>query len=443
MTYLTKRHLSRRAMLRGAGAALALPLLDSMIPAGRVRAAVSAAAPRTRLACIYVPHGAVMSKWTPTQTGTGFEFPEILKPLEPFRARVNVISGLTLPLAYGQDASAGANHTRSSAVFLTGAKPGVGTEAELGISLDQVAARAIGQDAPLPSLELSIEDGGLSCGTGLSCAYRNTISWQSPKSPLPMENNPQVVFERLFGDGSTAEQRAMRRAEARSLLDSIMGQVGSLQKTLPANDRTRLDRYLHDVREVERRIALAGQQIPSGLKLPDAPTGVPDDFETHIRLMFDLQVLAWQADVTRITTLMFAKEVSNAIYPASGIRDPFHNLSHHSNVPDNIVRLTQINQYHAKTFAYLVKKLHETPDGEGSLLDHSLLMYGSGMSNSNQHDHAPLPIVLVGGAAGKLTGGRHIQAAPNTPLSNLQLAMLHKLGVPAEAFGDSTGAVEI
>jgi hypothetical protein len=328
-------------------------------------------------------------------------------------------------------------------VFLTGAKPGVGTEAELGISLDQVAARAIGQDAPLPSLELSIEDGGLSCGTGLSCAYRNTISWQSPKSPLPMENNPQVVFERLFGDGSTAEQRAMRRAEARSLLDSIMGQVGSLQKTLPANDRTRLDRYLHDVREVERRIALAGQQIPSGLKLPDAPTGVPDDFETHIRLMFDLQVLAWQADVTRITTLMFAKEVSNAIYPASGIRDPFHNLSHHSNVPDNIVRLTQINQYHAKTFAYLVKKLHETPDGEGSLLDHSLLMYGSGMSNSNQHDHAPLPIVLVGGAAGKLTGGRHIQAAPNTPLSNLQLAMLHKLGVPAEAFGDSTGAVEI
>lgn len=443
MPYLTRRHLSRRALLRGAGAALALPLLDSMIPAGRVRAAVSAAKPRARLACVYVPHGAVMSKWTPAQIGSGFEFPEILKPLEPFRDRVNVISGLTLPLAYGQDASAGANHTRSSAVFLTGSKPGVGAEAELGVSLDQIAAKQIGQDAPLPSLELSIEDGGLSCGTGLSCAYRNTISWQSPKSPLPMENNPQVVFERLFGDGSTAEQRAARRAEARSLLDSIMGEVASLQQTLPAGDRTRLDRYLHDVREVERRIALAGQQIPANLQLPNAPTGIPDDFDAHIKLMFDLQVLAWQADVTRVTTLMFAKEVSNAIYPASGIRDPFHNLSHHSNIPDNIVRLTQLNQYHAKTFAYLVGKLRETPDGEGTLLDHSLLMYGSGMSNSNQHDHVPLPIVLVGGAAGALKGGRHIQAAPKTPLSNLQLSMLHKLNVPAETFGDSTGTVEI
>jgi hypothetical protein len=441
--YLTKRHLSRRALLRGAGAALALPLLESMIPAGRVKAADSSAKPRARLACIYVPHGAVMSQWTPARTGTGFEFPEILKPLEPFRDRVNVISGLTLPLAYGQDASAGANHTRSSAVYLTGAKPGVGAEAELGISLDQVVAREIGQDAPLPSLELCIEDGSLSCGTGLSCAYRNTISWQSAKSPLPMENNPQVIFERLFGDGSTAEQRAARRAEAQSLLDSIVGEVASLQQTLPAGDRVRMDRYLHDVREVERRIALAAQQVPANLKLPDAPMGIPDDFDTHIKLMFDLQVLAWQADVTRVTTLMFAKEVSNAIYPASGIREPFHNLSHHSNIPENIARLTQLNQYHAKTFAYLVQKLRDTPDGEGTLLDHSLLMYGSGMSNSNQHDHAPLPIVLAGGAAGRLSGGRHIAVQAKTPLSNLQLAMLHELGVAAESFGDSTGTVEI
>jgi hypothetical protein len=443
MTFLTRRHLSRRALLRGAGAVLALPLLESMIPAGRLRAAESAATARARLACVYVPHGAVMSKWTPAQTGIGFVFPEILKPLEPFRERVNIVSGLTLPLAYGQDASAGANHTRSSAVFLTGAKPGTGAEAELGISVDQVAAKHLGQDAPLPSLELAIEDGGLTCGTGLSCAYRDTISWQSPRSPLPMENNPQVVFERLFGDGSTAEQRAARRDEARSLLDSIGEEVGALQKTLPATDRVRLDRYLNDVREVERRIALTGQQMPAGLHLPNAPSGIPEDFDTHVKLMFDLQVLAWQADVTRIATLMFAKEVSNAIYPASGIRDPFHNLSHHSNVPDNIVRLTQLNQYHAKTFAYLVRKLSDTPDGEGSLLDHSLLLYGSGMSNSNQHDHAPLPIVLAGGAAGKLKGGRHIEVAPKTPLANLQLAMLHKLGVPAESFGDSTGIVEI
>jgi hypothetical protein len=441
MIYLTKRHLSRRALLRGAGAVLALPLLESMIPAGVARAA--AAVPRTRLACVYVPHGAVMSKWTPAQLGTGFEFPEILKPLESFRERVNVVSGLTLPLAYGQDASAGANHTRSSAVYLTGAKPGTGAEAELGTSVDQVAARHMGQDAPLPSLELSIEDGGLSCGAGLSCAYRNTISWQTPKSPLPMENNPQVVFERLFGDGSTAQERAARREQARSLLDSIVDEVSSLQRTLPAGDRNRLDRYLTDVREVERRIALAGQQIPTSLKLPDAPSGIPDDFDVHIKLMFDLQVLAWQADVTRVTTLMFAKEVSNAVYPASGVREPFHNLSHHSNVPDNIVRLTQLNQYHARTFAYLLEKLRNTPDGEGTLLDHSLLLYGSGMSNSNQHDHDPLPIVVAGGASGKVKGGRHIQAASKTPLSNLLLGMLHKLDVPAESFGDSTGVVEI
>jgi hypothetical protein len=443
MFYLTKKHLSRRALLRGAGAVLALPLLESMIPAGVARSAIPAATPRARLACVYVPHGAVMSQWTPTQAGTGFNFPEILKPLEPFRERVNVISGLTLPLAYGQDASAGANHTRSSAVYLTGAKPGTGSEAELGISVDQVAAKHIGQDAPLPSLELSIEDGSLSCGTGLSCAYRNTISWQSPHSPLPMENNPQVVFERLFGDGSTAEERMARRAEARSLLDSIGGEVASLQRTLPAGDRNRLDRYLTDVREVERRIALAAQQIPQGLKLPAAPTGIPDDFDTHVKLMFDLQVLAWQADITRVTTMMFAKEVSNAVYPASGIRDPFHNLSHHSNIPDSITKLTQLNQYHAKTFSYLLQKLKDTPDGEGTLLDHSLALYGSGMSNSNQHDHDPLPIVIAGGAAGTLKGGRHIHAAPKTPLSNLLLAMLRKLEVPADSFGDSTGAIEI
>jgi hypothetical protein len=413
-----------------------------MIPAGVSRAA-PASLPRARLACIYVPHGAVMSKWTPAAYGTGFQFPEILEPLEPFRDQVNVISGLSLPLAYGQDASAGANHTRSSAVFLSGASPGVGSEAELGITVDQVAAKHIGQDAPLPSLELSIEDGSLSCGTGLSCAYRNTISWQAPKSPLPMENNPQVVFERLFGDGSTEEQRAARRVEARSLLDSVSRELSSLQRTLPAGDRSRLDRYLTDVREVERRITLATQQVPAGRKLPPAPTGVPDDFETHIKLMFDLQVLAWQADITRVSTLMFAKEVSNAVYPASGIRDPFHNLSHHSNIPENIAKLAQLQQYHVRTFAVLLQKLRDTPDGDGTLLDHSVVMYGSGMSNSNQHDHRPLPIVLAGGACGKLQGGRHIKADAQAPLSNLLLAILHKLDVPAKSFGDSTGAVEI
>lgn len=442
MHYLTGRHLSRRTFLRGAGTVLALPLLESMIPAGRARAA-AAATPPVRLGCIYVPHGAVMSRWTPATEGTGFTFPEILEPLEPFRRHVNVISDLSLPLAYGQDASAGANHTRSSAVYLTGAKPGVGAEAELGISADQVAAKHIGQDTPLPSLELSIEDGTLSCGTGLSCAYRNTISWQAPKAPLPMENNPQVVFERLFGDGSTAEERAARRAQMKSILDSVLEDVVSLQRTLPAGDRERLERYLHDVREVERRIQLAGKQIPEGLEVPNAPTGIPDDFEVHIKLMFDLQVLAWQADLTRVTTLMFAKEVSNAVYPASGVRDPFHNLSHHSNVPENIARLAKLNQYHVRTFSLLLAKLRDTPDGDGTLLDHCLVLYGSGMSNSNQHDHEPLPILLAGGARGRVKGGRHIRAEKNAPLSNLLLAMLHKLDVPVESFGDSTGTVEI
>ncbi len=441
MHFLTKRHLSRRALLRGAGAMVALPFLESMIPAGAARAA--GATPRARLACVYVPHGAVMSHWTPTQDGTQFEFPEILKPLEPFRNHVNVVSGLTLPSADGKDSSAGANHTRSSAVFLTGAVPQDGAEAHLGVSIDQVVAKHLGQDAPLPSLELSIEDGSLSCGAGLSCAYRNTISWQTPTAPLPMENNPQVVFERLFGDGGTDEQRSQRRLQARSLIDSVLEEARALQKTLPTRDRTRMDRYLTDMREVERRIELAGKRGAAELDIPDAPQGVPDDFDTHVKLMIDLQVLAWQADVTRVTTLMFAKEVSNAVFPASGIREPFHNLSHHSNVPENIARLAKLNQYHAKTFAYMVEKLHGSPDGEGTLLDHSLLLYGSGMSNSNQHDHAPLPIVLVGGAAGTLKGGRHIRVGPKTPLSNLQVAMLQKLGIEQSSFGDSTGVVAL
>lgn len=441
MHFLTRRSLSRRTMLRGLGTAISLPLLESMIPAGAVRAATTA--PHLRFGAIYVPHGAVMSHFTPAQVGSDFAFTEILKPLEPFRDRLNIVSNLTLPLAYGQDASAGANHTRSSAVFLTGAAPGVGAEAKLGISVDQVAARHLGQGTPLPSLELSIEDGGLSCGAGLSCAYRNTIAWQSPISPLPMENNPQVIFERLFGDGSTDAERTARRAQARSLLDAVMAEAGALSRTLPSADRVRLDRYLTDVREVERRIALAENAIPADMKLPEAPTGIPDDFETHVKLMFDLQVLAWQADITRVSTLMFAQEVSNAVFPASGIREPFHNLSHHSNVADNIAKLVQLNQYHAATFGYLLKKLRDTPDGDGNLLDHSVLMYGSGMSNSNQHDHKPLPIVVAGGAGGKLKGGRHIRVGDNLPLSNLQLSLLQKLGVPVESFGDSTGTVEI
>ena len=439
MHFITKKHLSRRTLLRGAGTALALPLLDAMIPAATAQPAIT-----PRLGAIYFPHGATMDKWTPATLGTGFEFTEILKPLEPYREYVNIISGLSLPLAYGTDASAGANHTRSSAVFLSGAEPGKGAQASLGKTMDQIAADHIGQDTPLPSLELGIEDGSLSCGAGLSCAYRNTISWQSATSPLPMENNPQIVFERLFGDGSTAQQRQARRDRSRSLLDSVMDEIDHLENDLAAEDRQRLGGFLEDVREIERRIQLAGQQIPEDLDVPDAPAGIPDDFETHMKLLLDLQVLAWQAEITRITTMMLAKEVSNATYPNSGIRDPFHNLSHHSNSRENMDKFAVLNTYHVSLFAYLMEKLKNVPEGDGTLLDHAMLLYGSGMSDGNQHNHDPLPIVLAGGAGGRLKGGRHIESnKPKDPAANLLLGMLHVLDIPVDSFGDSTGVLEV
>ena len=439
MNFITRKHLPRRLFLRGAGAALALPLLESMTPA-------FAAEPpsRLRMAAIYFPHGATMDKWTPVGEGKGIAFSEILQPLEPYRRQLNVISGLSLPLAYGDDASAGANHTRASACFLSAAGPTSSGQPRLGITLDQVAARHIGQDTPLPSLELAIEDGSLSCGAGLSCAYRNTLSWQSATSPLPMENNPQVVFERLFGDGTDDAQRRQRRELARSLLDAVREDLGALQKTLPATDRQRVGEYVEDVREVERRLQRAaerGDSTPKGeMRIP---TGIPDDFDRHIKLQFDLITLAWQADITRVSTLMLAKEVSNAVYPASGVRDPFHNLSHHSNVRANQERFAVLNRYHVSLLAYLLGKLGKARDGDATLLDNSLVLYGSGISDGNQHDHGPLPVVLAGGAGGRVTGDRHLRVPDKTPLSNLQLAMLDKLQVPAERFGDSTGRVAI
>jgi hypothetical protein len=436
---LGRRHLTRRTVLRGVGASVALPLLASMLPAGTARGAT----PRTRFACVYIPHGAVMRQWTPPDE-PGLALTPILRSLEPFRERVNVVSGLTLPLAYGEDASAGANHTRSSAVWLTCARPETGATPRLGVSVDQVAAQSIGQDTPLPSLELSLEEGGLSGGSGLSGAYRNTIAWRTPTAPLPMEVNPQVVFERLFGDGGTPEQRARRRAQAASLLDSVLDDAAALGRTLPGDDRARLERHLEDVREVERRIELAGRKVGDDLAVPDKPAGVPDDFEQHAKLMFDLVALAWAADLTRVCTLMIAKEVSNAVYPASGINDPFHNLSHHSEVAANIERYARLNAYHTSTtLAYFLGLLRATPDGDGTLLDHSLVLYGSGMSNSNQHDHEPLPTIVAGGAAGTLAGGRHIRTSGGTPLANLHVALLDKLGARVESFGDSTGAVAL
>ena len=439
MRYLTRKHLSRRSLLRGTGALLALPLLDAMIPAGT---AIAQTAPRKRAGFIYFPHGATMSRWTPAATGSGFEFSEILQPLEPLRDQINVISDLTHPQAYGPG-GATAHHNRSSAVFLSGAMAQTGTQARLGITADQVAAAAIGQDTPLPSLELMINEGSLSCGDGLSCAYRNTIAWQTPTSPLPMENNPQVVFERLFGDGSTDAERRARREQASSLLDAVADQIDSLNRRLGYADRERLDLFLTDVREVERRIQMAGSRATPDLDVPARPAGIPEDIEAHIRVMMDLLVLAWQADITRITTFQLASELSNTVYPASGIRESFHILSHHSHIEENKAKFAVLNRYHVGLLAELLQKLHSLPDGDGTLLEHSVILYGSGMSDGNEHNHDPLPIVVAGRAGGALQAGRHLRFERGTTMSNLLLSLLHKLDIEAESFGDSTGPLPI
>jgi len=436
-SFITRRHLSRRAVLRGAGAALALPLLDSMVPA------LSATPkPRIRFGAIYFPHGATMSRWTPQDEGRDFTFSEILQPLASYRAHINVISNLGHPLAYGPGGATG-NHNRSSAAFLSGAKAAAGAQPRLGVTVDQVVAKHLGGDTPLPSLELMIEDSSLSCGEGLSCAYRNTLSWQSETSALPMQNNPQVLFEQLFGDGANDAQRAARRAQALSLLDSVTDQINGLNRTLPAADRERLERFVTDVREIERRIEQSAERVDSNVTLPRRPAGIPEDVEEHIKLMYDLLALAWQTEITRISTFMLAKELSNAVYPKSGIRDSFHILSHHSNNENNKARFAVLNRYHAGLFAYFLEKLAKLPDGEGTLLDHSLVLYGSGMSDGNSHNHDPLPIVLAGHAGGAVQGNRHIRQKELTPMSNLLLAVLGKLGCPEEHFGDSTAALAI
>ncbi len=441
MAYITKKHLSRRTLLRGMGVSVALPLLDSMVPA-QTPLAKTAASSRSRLSCIYVPHGATMDKWTPGAEGKGFQFTEILSPLEKFRDRVTVVSNLAHPAAGGVGSDAGADHARSAAVFLSGVHPEKDS-IRVGPTIDQIAAEHIGQDTPLPSIELSIEEVALSCGSGYACAYSNTISWKTPTIPLPMENNPQVVFEKLFGDGSNNADRLARKQQSRSLLDSVMDQVASLQRELPASDRTKLGEYLDDVREIERRIQKAENQIPADLKLPEAPVGVPESFDEHFKIMFDLQVLAFRAEITRIATMMYARDTSGAVYPQSGVRDGFHVASHHSNNRANMDKFALINKYHVEMLAYFLDKLKSTPDGDGNLLDHSLVLYGSSMSNGNQHDHDPLPIVLAGAASGQMAGGRHMQYAPHTPMSNLLVSVLNKLGVNAESHGDSTGKLEI
>jgi len=445
MMFITKKYLSRRTFLRGAGVTIALPFLESMVPA-QTPLSKTAANPKSRMACIYIPHGATMDHWTPATEGTGFEFSEILKPLEPFREYVNVVSGLCHPQAGptdGEDSGGALDHNRAVAVFITGAHPKKGAQSHVGVSLDQVVAGKIGQDTPLPSIELSIEESSLGSDAGFSGAYRNTISWKSPTVPLPMEHSPQVAFERLFGDGSTDVQRKARREQSISLLDSVSNQVASLQKELPAADRTRLSQYLEEVREIERRVAKAAKQTKTDVPLPEAPVGIPDDFEEHLKLMWDLQALAYQAEITRISTLLYSHETSGTIYPKSGVREGFHNASHHSNNRKNMDQFAVLNRYHIGTLTYFFDKLKQTPDGDGNLLDHSLILYGSTLSDGNEHNHDPLPVLLIGRASGLLKGGRHLSYPAHTPMSNLLLTILNKFGIQQDKFGDSTGNLEI
>jgi hypothetical protein len=446
VTFISRKHLSRRTFLRGTGVTLALPLLESMVPAATALAQ-SAASPKTRMGSIYIPHGATMDKWTPAGEGRGFQFSEILQPLEPFRDRVLVVSDLAhAPVApwTGEDTGGAENHVRAAAVFLSGAHPVKKNEAFVGATVDQIAAQHVGQDTPLPSIELSIEPLNLSCGdAGFTCAYRNTLAWKSATLPLPMENNPQIVFERLFGDGSTDAQRQERRAQARSLLDSVRDQVPALEKDLPPGDRRRLREYLDEVREIERRVEQFDATLSRSLDLPDAPTGIPADFESHLKLLFDLQVLAYKTEITRISTLMLARENSNTVYPATGVRDGFHNASHHSNERKNMDQFAVINRYHVSMLAYFLERLQATPDGDGTLLDHSMILYGSSLSDGNEHNFDPLPVVLAGGGSGTIRGGRHLRHAPHTPMSNLLLAMLHAMGARVDAIGDSTAPLAI
>jgi hypothetical protein len=436
--YIAKKHLPRRTFLKGVGVTLALPLLDAMIPARTLWAQTPANA-LTRLGFVYVPHGAIMDKWTPATEGAGFEFTPILKPLEPYAKYINVISGLG-----HRAADTTAVHSLSPTTWLSGVRPKAtqGVDAFAGVTADQVAAQAIGQESILPSMELATEDhSGLigSCDRDYGCIYMNTLSWRTPTTPMPMEINPRKVFERMFGSGGSAKDRLARIQEDRSILDAISKEATSLQLQVGAEDRTTLTQYLDNVREIERRIQRAEKgQNDEALLLPDRPAGVPFDYEEHIKLMYDLLALAYQANVTRVSTFMVAREVSNRTYPQVGVTDGHHAISHHQNRAEKMEKNVRIQTYNIGLFKHFLDRLASTPDGDGSLLDHTVLIYGSNMSNSNAHDHFPLPNLVVGGG-GSLKGHRHLKYPDHTPMTNLLVSVLNKAGVREEKLGDSTG----
>jgi len=446
--FITKKHLSRRMVLRGAGATLALPLLDAMIPASTALAQ-TAATPKPRFVGCFVPHGAAPGYWVPETEGPlAATLPFNWKPLEPFRSSTVILSGLHSRSAEPPPGVTGADHWVAAA-FLCANKPKktAGADVYAGTTIDQLIAQRLGGDNLMPSMQLAVEDPGANssnCGEGYSCTYTNTISWSSPTQPLPMELNPQVIFERMFGDGGTPEQRAARRKRDGSILDSLGGSLSRLRNESGAADRARLDDYAQNVREIERRLQIAMKASTVAPADLSVPVGVPQTFDEHIKIQFDLLALAFQADITRVGTLLFARDLTGRTYPESEApTSGFHGVSHHGENPKIIATLSKINQYHVKMLAHLVENLAKTPDGDGTLLDHSLVLYGSNMGNSNQHVHYDVPHVLVGGLNGKLKGGRHIAFPTKTiPTGNLLLTLLDKYGIHQDSIGDSTGHIE-
>jgi hypothetical protein len=432
--FITKKHLSRRTFLRGAGVTMGLPLLDAMIPAWTALAQ-TAASPKPRMGFMYLPHGAIMDQWTPVAEGTSFELTPILKPFAPFQKQLTVVSGLE-----NKGAIAPPVHALSPGTWLSGVTPPEGQEPHAAVTVDQLAAAHLGQDTPLPSLEVATEGrggNGNACDRNYGCSYGNTISFRTPTTPLPMEADPRKLFERLFGQGDTPQERRAIAKQYSSILDLVVSEAADLRKNLDAQDRARLGDYLESVREIERRVQKMEERDLTSLDLPDVPVG--STFDQRLTLMFDMIALAYQANLTRVFSFMMAGEGSNQTYNHIGVSDAFHPLSHHQNDNARKAKLVKIQTYHSQAFAAFLAKLAAMPDGDGSMLDHSILLYGSNMSNSNAHNHFPLPTLVVGGGCGKLKGGQHLKYPDQTQLSNLLLTLLDRAGVHVDKVGNSTG----
>lgn len=447
---ITRKHLPRRTFLRALGTSVALPLLDSMVPALTAQE-LTAAKPVKRLGIIYVPNGVFMDNWTPPEQGRGFSLPSSMAPLAPFQDQMVVLTGLSNKMGDALPGEGAGDHARASGAYLTGVHPKKteGADLRAGLSFDQIVAKALGAHTQLSSLELSLESREKvgSCDPGYACAYANTLCWSSATTPLPMENNPRVLFERLFGGNESTDPEVWRarREEDRSILDAVGDKIARLQGDLGHRDRLKMEEYLDSIRNAERRIQMAESQSERELPVIEQPAGIPGSFAEHAKLMFDLQLLAFQADLTRVITFMVGHETSQRAYPEIGVPDAHHPLSHHGGNAEKIAKLIRVNGYHAEMFAYYLDRLKSTRDGAGSLLDNSTILYGSGMSDGNGHNHHNLPTLIVGGGSGTINGGRHVvyERKQETPVANLFLDLLEKFDIPLDSFGDSTGNLNV